>query len=115
VDISSHQLRFRDPADHTHTPAPNPSATPAQSPRDHQEDIENHNTCDAGASRTDRHADADLPAALEYGGGENRIEGDAGEEQRNGGKESGKRGDTSLAKSELDPGTRVGLTASGLE
>ncbi len=69
----------------------------AASERDHQEDIESHNAHDAGTSRANRHADTDLAAALENGVVEDSVESDAGEEQRDGGKEGGERGDQALA------------------
>ena len=69
----------------------------AASERDHQEDIESHNAHDAGTSRANRHADTDLAAALEDGVVEDSVESDAGEEQRDGGKEGGEHGDQALA------------------
>src|SRR5882757_3998060 len=53
----------------------------AASERDHLEDIESHNAHDASTSRANRHADADLSAALEDGVVEHSVESDAGEKQ----------------------------------
>jgi hypothetical protein len=69
----------------------------AASERDHQEDIESHNAHDASTSRANRHADTDLAAALGDGVVEDSVESDAGEEQRDGGKEGGEHGDQALA------------------
>ena len=69
----------------------------ATSEHDHQEDIESHNAHDASTSRANRHADTDLAAALEDGVVEDSVESDAGEEQRDGGKEGGEHGDQALA------------------
>src|SRR5438270_8012490 len=69
----------------------------AASKRDHLEDTESHNTHDASTSRAYRHADTDLPAALQDRVVEDSVESDAGEEQRDGGKESREHGDQTLA------------------
>src|ERR1700728_898682 len=69
----------------------------AASKRDHLEDIESHNAHDASTSRANRHADTDLAAALQDRVVEDSVESDAGEEQRDGGKESGEHGDQTLA------------------
>jgi len=69
----------------------------AASDRDHQEDIESDNAHDAGTGRANRHADTDLAAALEYGVVEDSVESDAGEEQRDGGKEPGEGSKQALA------------------
>ncbi len=68
----------------------------ATSERDHEEDIESDELCDASTSRANRYADTDLAAALEDGVIEDSVESDAGEEQRDGGKESGEHGDQAL-------------------
>ena len=49
--------------------------------------------------RANRHADPDLAAALKDGIVEDSVESDAGEEQRDGGKEGGEHGDQALANS----------------
>src|SRR5207302_6355915 len=69
----------------------------AASERDHQEDIESHNAHDASTCRANRHADTDLAAALEDGVVEDSVKSDAGEEQRDDGKEGGEHGDQALA------------------
>ncbi len=71
--------------------------TRATSERDHLEDIESDKANDAGTSRANRHADADLAAALEDGIVEDSVESDAGEEQRDGGKKGGEHGQQALA------------------
>ena len=69
----------------------------AASERDHEEDIERHNAHNAGPGRANRHADTDLTAALEDGIVEDSVESDAGEQQRDGGKEGGEGGDQAFA------------------
>ena len=69
----------------------------AASESDHQEDIESYNAHDAGTRRANRHADTDLAAALEDGVVEDGVEPNAGEEQRDGGKEGGEHGNQALA------------------
>jgi hypothetical protein len=69
----------------------------AASERDHQEEIARDNAHDAGTRGANRHADTDLAAALEDGVVEDGVESDAGEQQRDGGKEGGERGDQALA------------------
>src|SRR5882757_2483626 len=69
----------------------------AASERGHQQDIASHNAHDASTSRANRHADTDLAAALEHGVIEHSVEPDAGEQQRDGGKEGGQHGEQALA------------------
>ncbi len=84
----------------------------AASERDHEEDIARDDAHDAGTRGANRHADTDLAAALEDGVVEDGVESDAGEEQRDGGKEGGEHGDEALANGlvadEIELGGDVG-------
>src|SRR6478736_2465130 len=69
----------------------------AAADRDQQERIESNNAHNASTSRTNRHTDTNLAAALKDGVVENSVKSDAGEEQRDGGKEGRKHSEQALA------------------